>query len=172
MAMSFYKFLSLVLIWAVAYTTGTVWAELSVFIDADSYDFGAFEAPSSEVSTSTIRVINDSFDTPATWSLRASTITAGSLWKLVNGPMVDSDDFRLSAAFHDVQPSSSSFSADDRLILTDQTSSSTAFSIDGSSTGVAVPVGASRNIWFLMETPLSSGTTEQQLIQITVTAGP
>jgi hypothetical protein len=58
------------------------------------------------------------------------------------------------------------------MVPTDQAASSTAFSIDGTQTGAAVPAGQSRNVWFLIDMPLSTSTTDQQAIQVTVTAAP
>lgn len=140
--------------------------------DPNSYGFGDMTMSSAVVSTSTIRVTNTG-TVPATWSLKASTVTTGSPWQITRGALA-LDVFRLSAAFEEVQPSTTAFSAslgdEDRMITTDTLATGTTFSVDGSSTGVNVPIGASRRVWFLMETPLASNATAQQQIQVTVTA--
>jgi hypothetical protein len=158
--------------WAQAYVLGV---DISNLTGAPkSYGFGAVTMSSAVVSTSTIRVSNTG-TVASNWSLRAATTTAGSPWQLTRGAL-GQDLVRLSAGFHTVQPSSTTFSVsagnEDRLITTDALSTGTTFTIDGSTTGVSVPVGASRKIWFLLETPPVTSTTAEQSIQVTVTANP
>jgi hypothetical protein len=140
--------------------------------DPSQYGFGEMSMNSASVSTAAIRVSNVG-TTPATWSLQASTITVGSPWQLTSGA-VGFDAFRLSAGFDEARPPVGAFSSqsgsEDRLTPVDTLASSTAFSIDGSTTGANVSMTESRRIWFLMETPLITSTTEQQLIRVTVTA--
>ncbi|HOW28903.1 MAG TPA: fibronectin type III domain-containing protein [Elusimicrobiota bacterium] len=152
------------------------WAQISLLSvsienengDPDMYGFGTIDMSSAVVSTATIRVTNTG-TTAATWSLRAATITADSPWQLTTGSL-GTDLFRLSAGFDEVKPSSTTFGSEDRLIPTDAASSVTKFSIDSSTTGVNVGINNSRLIWFLIETPLATSTTDQQSIQVTVTA--
>ncbi len=136
--------------------------------DPNSYGYGTLQMSSAVVSTATIRVTNTG-TTAATWSLRAATTTAGSPWQITTGALA-LDQFRVSAGFDEVIPAAGTFGAEDRMSGTDALSSGTVFTIDGSSTGVSVPIANSRNIWFLLETPLASSTTGQQDIQVTVTA--
>jgi hypothetical protein len=158
----------------------STWSQVAVLaVDIENlngapglYGFGAMQMSSAAVSTSTIRVTNTG-SVASTWSLKASTVTAGSPWQLTRGALAQ-DVFRLSAAFEEVRPSTSDFSAslgyEDRIITTEILATGTTFSVDGSSTGVDVPTGATRNVWFLLETPLASNTSSQQQIQVTVTA--
>jgi hypothetical protein len=137
---------------------------------ADTYGFGTVTMSSAVVSTATIRVTNVG-TAASTWSLNAATTTAGSPWQLTSGAL-GLNQLRVSAGFDEAQPSVGGFGAEDRMTPTDQSATGTAFSIDGSTTGVSVPIGDSRLIWFLLETPLASSTTDQQQIQVTVTANP
>ncbi|MGQ0645004.1 MAG: fibronectin type III domain-containing protein [Elusimicrobiota bacterium] len=156
--------------WAQIYVLGVDVANQSS--PADFYGFGSVAMSSAVVSTATIRVTNTG-TAPATWSLRAATTTAGSPWQLTRGAL-GTDVLRLSAGFDEVQPSTGAFSAtsgdEDRMITTDTLASGATFSIDGSATGVNVPISQHRDVWFLLETPLATSTTAQQNIQVTVTA--
>ncbi len=151
------------------------WAQvtvLSVDISSDTYGFGTFTASTSTVSTSTIRVVNNG-TVLSTWNLKASTITTGSPWQITDGSLSPGDLFRLSAAFHLVQPSTTAFGTEDRMTDTDAASdASSKFTINGSSTGYSVPAGEYRNFWLMLETPLSSSTSDEQQIRVTVTATP
>ena len=49
-------------------------------------------------------------------------------------------------------------------------SSGTQFTIDGSQTGVSVPVGLTRQLWLLLNMPLTVSTTDQEQMNVTVTA--
>src|SRR5689334_1031296 len=97
---------------------------------------------SAVVSTATIQVANTG-TVASNWSLRAATTTVGSPWTLTRG-VQGQDTVRLSAAFHAVKPSSTTFYSslgyEDRLITTDALATGTTFSIDGSATGANVPV--------------------------------
>ncbi|MBI4395648.1 MAG: hypothetical protein HY548_01040 [Elusimicrobia bacterium] len=153
------------------------WAQVSLLSvdiqnmdgDPDTYGFGTMNMSSAVVSTSTIRVTNTG-TTPATWSLRASTITVGSPWQITTGGL-GIDAFRMSAAFHGTEPLTANFGVEDRLDPANKASSGADFTVDGSSTGVNVPVGNYRNVWLLLETPTATSTTQEQQIQMTVTAG-
>jgi hypothetical protein len=163
-------------------TPASTWARsyvLGVSINNTSgapkfYDFGSISMSSAVVSTATIQVTNTG-TTASNWSLQAATNTLGSPWVLTRGNK-SQDTFRVSAAFHGTQPSSTTFSSslgfEDRLITTDALATATTFSIDGSATGANVPVSGVRNIWFMMETPPVTSTLSQQSIQVTVTANP
>jgi tetratricopeptide (TPR) repeat protein/N-acetylneuraminic acid mutarotase len=140
---------------------------LSISISTGLYSYGSVIMSSAVVSTETIVVTNNG-DIPTTWSVRASTISP-SLWNLTTGSPAQ-DLFRMRAAFHNVQPSTSAFQAEDILAVTDASSSGTIFSIDGTQTGQSVPAGGTRNLWFLMETPPITSTVEEQKVSVTITA--
>jgi len=123
---------------------------------------------SAAVSTATIRVTNTG-TLPATWSLSASTATAGSPWEITDGALA-LNAFRLSAGFHGTRPAPAAFGAEDRLTPGGASSTNAAFSIDGSSTGAGVPPSESRDLWLLLETPPVTTTVQEQHFQITVIA--
>jgi hypothetical protein len=149
------------------------WAQvslLSVDISSSNYDFGFFTQSTQAVSTSTIRVTNNG-TLPSTWSLAAATTTTGSPWAMTAGSP-GPDRVSLSAGFHASRPARALFGPEDRMVPLAQVSSATAFSIDGTQTGAAVPPTGERNLWMLLETPTSSSVSGGQDIQMTVIAGP
>ncbi|MFQ5868095.1 MAG: hypothetical protein ACE5IT_08940, partial [bacterium] len=102
-----------------------------------------------------------------TYSIKCSS---SSYWAVNSIP--GNDEFTLQAAFHSSQPSNDdiSWKADDILTESLQQCTTAAFSIDGSQHGKDVPPSEIRNIWFRLKTPLSTSTTTQQSITVTISA--
>lgn len=108
----------------------------------------------STVST-TVFYVRNAGNVPATFNVWGST-TQGS-WTLGTAP--DYETPVLQGLFNSVQPPHASF--DDPI--TASTSTAQAGVYDGDQTGVAVPAGESRIIWFRLRLPTSTTTGTQRL---------
>ncbi|PIZ12671.1 MAG: hypothetical protein COY53_08835, partial [Elusimicrobia bacterium CG_4_10_14_0_8_um_filter_37_32] len=115
--------------------------------------------------TEAVIVINNG-NVKETYSIKCSS---SSRWSLGSSP--GADTFSIQSAFHSSEPTAGNFENQD--ILTDalQQCTTAVFSIDGTHNGKEVPVNAQRKLWLSLKTPLSTSTTAQQEMSITITAG-
>ncbi|MBI4060603.1 MAG: right-handed parallel beta-helix repeat-containing protein [Elusimicrobia bacterium] len=124
-----------------------------------------------DVVISTRDAVTNAGNVRETYSLRATTVTAGSPWQIAAAPGIN--QFALYTVFNSTEPSLNDFLAGDALGETDATSSASSFTmgpVGGDQTGVAVPVGGVRHLWFRFAMPTGSSTQAQQNIQVTITA--
>ena len=161
------------------YVYVTVTGVLGVDILETSLDFSGVSANSSDVLVSSATVRNTSTGVTEDYQIRGSN-SVPSNWTLASTP--DEDQFVLYSAFHNVEPTDSDGTwTDDDLTTSDQSCSSTQFSIDDTQNGVAVPAnnpgdysasGSDRGLWFRIKTPtsLTVGSGIAQTITVTVTA--
>lgn len=156
--------------WSGLSNGATVWVNpiLSVSISTDTYNFGTIDCATSTVSGSTTTVINDG-NVTETYSIKCSSTTK---WTPQNTP--GQDEFTLQSAFHSSEPADNDliWKTDDILTESLQTCTTAAFSIDGTEHGKEVPPfdANTRKLWFRLKTPLSTSTTDQQNITITISA--
>ena len=157
--------------WSGLSNGATVWVNsiLSVSVESSEYDFETMETKISSVSVTAITVTNTGNVTEI-YSIKCSSTTK---WTPENTP--GENQFTLQSAFHPSQPENNDLIWKDDDILTESLESCTtaAFSIDGTEHGKNVPPfnNNNRNYWFRLKTPLSTGTTYQQTITVTITAG-
>jgi len=157
--------------WSGLSNGATVWVNpvLSVSISTDTYNFGEFYTSTISVSGTNITVINDG-NVKETYSIKCSSFTTH--WLLKNTP--GNDEFALQAAFHPSQPDNDdiSWKADDILTESLEQCTTAVFSINGDQHGKDVSPFESniRNFWFRLKTPLSTSTTTQQNITVTISA--
>ncbi|MBI4668970.1 MAG: hypothetical protein HY747_07265 [Elusimicrobia bacterium] len=146
-------------------------AFVEISISGASYDFGTFTEVGSSVSASAPVIWNDG-NTILKYSLKAATSTAGTPWTL--GAAQGIDTAVIQGAFHPARPAPENFGAEDAVLGFEQFSQTPAqggrYTIDGSQLGVEVGTGTVRNLWLRFLTPLSTSTTDQQDITMTVTA--
>jgi hypothetical protein len=147
------------------------YASRSATISGGPYLFGALSVGVSSNTAGVITVTNDGTLTN-TYSFSAATTTAGSPWALLSAPPAIADGAVIYGGFHGVRPALGDFGGEDVMTGLSQSSTGTRFSIDGTQTGVAVPVGDSRNAWFRLDMPTASSTESPQDITVTLTAGP
>jgi hypothetical protein len=95
---------------------------------------------------------------PTVWAVDPATPTAYNT-------------FSMFAAFHGTQPSYTTFNIDDIMTQTDAASTNARYSIDGSQTGVAIPIGGARSMWLMLQMPPQTSTIQPQKMIVTVTAG-
>jgi hypothetical protein len=139
---------------------------LSVTVSTSAYNFGSVNLMGSTISISSVTVTN-SGNIIELYSVRATTITAGSPWQIGTSQALNT--FVLQAGFNgNTQPPPPSFGGEDKLSQTDQLCTATKFAIGESC--VSVPVGATRGLWFRLDMPSASTTIEEQEIQVTITA--
>ena len=156
--------------WSGLSNGATVWVNpiLSVSISTDTYNFGELNASTSAVSTANITVTNDG-NIIETYSIKCSSSTK---WTPNNTP--GNDEFTSQAAFHPSQPNNDDIDWESDDILTEslQPCTTAAFSIDNSQSGKNVSPFTSniRDFWLRIKTPLSTSTTTQQAITITISA--
>ena len=150
------------------------WAQIAVrgvTITEASYVFGTVPLATSTASISAVHVTN-SGTIASTYSLSAATTTAGgSPWSLGAGAP-GADIIVVSGAFHGSAPIVAQFGPEDVVTGASQAGTATKYSIDGSQTGVAVPVAGVRLIWFKLAMPTTSSTVNTQDVTVTITAGP
>jgi hypothetical protein len=157
-------------LWSGLSNGATVWVcpILSVSISTDTYAFGTIECATSTVSGNTISVTNDG-NVTETYSIKCSSTTK---WTPQDTP--DQDKFTLQSAFHSSEPANNDliWKADDILNESLKPCTTAVFSIDGTEHGKNVPPfdGNIKKLWFRLKTPLSTSTTDQQTITITISA--
>ncbi|HNI58062.1 MAG TPA: hypothetical protein PKZ00_10800, partial [Elusimicrobiota bacterium] len=105
----------------------------------DPYLFGSLAVGSSSHTATAITLLNDG-NIASTYSLSAATSTAGSPWSIGTALPASADVVVVSGGFHGSRPALGAFGPEDVITGTDAPASVTKFSIDGTATGVAVPV--------------------------------
>jgi hypothetical protein len=151
---------------------------LSVSISTDTYDFGEVPLGNSTHTVSLITVINEG-NMNETYSLKVSSITlyngGSSLWKSTD-TTTGHDRFILYSIFHGTNVATSYFQLNDAVVEENRSSTSERYTYEGGSppykqTGVGVPPGEDRKIWFRLDMPASSSSAAKERIQTTITAG-
>lgn len=143
----------------------------SVTVTGSPYNFGSLAVGASSVTASGITVTN-SGNVSTTYFLSAATTTAGSPWILGPALPAGPDSPVVAGGFHATRPGAGLFGPEDVLTNASQTASGTAYSIDGTQTGVAAGVGQVRTLWFKLDMPTTSATSTSQDITVTLTASP
>jgi uncharacterized Zn-binding protein involved in type VI secretion len=166
--------------WSGLSNGATVWVNpiLSVSISTNTYDFGDVPMGQSTHTVSVITVTNEG-NVNETYSLKISSVTlydnSPSLWKSTN-TTTGHNRFIFYAIFHAVQVSTSNFDSDDYVIDENRASTADWFSDnDGGGdkqTGINVPKGDDRKLWFRLDMPTSTTTGKEEKITVTITAGP
>ncbi len=167
-------------LWSGLSNGATVWVNpiLSVSISTNTYDFGDVPMGVSTHTVSVITVTNEG-NVNETYSLKISSVTlydnSPSLWKSTN-TTTGHNRFIFYAIFHAVQVSTSNFDSDDYVIDENRASTADCFSDnDGGGnkqTGINVPKGDDRKLWFRLDMPTSTTTGKEEKITVTITAGP
>ncbi|MDI6757023.1 MAG: hypothetical protein QME32_03265 [Endomicrobiia bacterium] len=131
------------------------------------YDFGLLDTAVSSNSATAITVVNTG-NVNETYKMRCSN---SNNW--TSGSSAGYDIFVARAAYHGSRPSVADFDANDnKLTLSDKTSSSSVFSINGAQTAADIDpfVSSSRSAWLRLDTPLATSTSAQQTINVIITA--
>ncbi|HAH31431.1 MAG TPA: hypothetical protein DCL44_03850 [Elusimicrobia bacterium] len=150
---------------SVFYTVGP-----SIEIVELSYDFSSLYLGVSSISATAVTVKNDGNVTETFW-IRAATVTAGSPWFLSTDGTPGINEAVLEAVFHDLRPENADFGSEDLVTTVYQTSQTGGggndrYTVNGSSTGVSVPVGQSRSFWFRFTPPQVSSATSVPAINV------
>ena len=143
----------------------------SVTVTGSPYNFGSLAVGASSVTASGITVTN-SGNVPTTYFLEAATTTAGSPWILQPALPAGPDAPVIEGGFHATRPGAGLFGPEDVITNASQSSSASAYSIDGTQTGVSVGIGQVRTLWFKLDMPTTSATSTAQNITVTITANP
>lgn len=143
----------------------------SVTVTGSPYNFGTLAVGASSVTASGITVTN-SGNVPTTYFLEAATTTAGSPWILQPALPAGPDAPVIAGGFHATRPGAGLFGPEDVITNASQSSSASAYSIDGTQTGVSVGIGQVRTLWFTLDMPTTSATSTAQNITVTITANP
>ncbi len=152
---------------ATAVAQGTI---LSVSVDSDTYDFGTFLAAQSTITARPIVVTNTGNITQK-YLLKAATGTVNSPWSLGDGR--GNDVIVLNGLFNSGRPTDGNFEAvGSTIAVADAVAGTAGGNFAGDENGDSVPIGANRNVWFRLGMPLSTSTTDQQIVQFTITATP
>ncbi|MEK7287102.1 MAG: hypothetical protein AAB091_00890 [Elusimicrobiota bacterium] len=143
---------------------------VSVTVSPGAYNFGSMFTNTSSVTANSIVVTNDG-NVYETYSMKATTATAGTLWKLGSNVSTNADEANLRAAFHGSRPAAGNFDANDDLAYANKTSNAAeTFTIGASSTGYNANVNEGRDLWINLNMPLMTSTTDQQDFTLTITA--
>jgi len=164
--------------WSTISNGATTYAKggLSIrIVGATYYSFGEVPVGVNQSTSSLTPLTIENFgDVVATWQLRCTTSTLnGTPW--TSGSTPGNNIFTLKALFNGLQPATTNFEDTyDVLYNYNTTCTSTSvnarYSIDGTYSGVSVPVGAQKNLWFKLHMPLTTSTTVQQGIRVYITA--
>lgn len=143
----------------------------SVDIIQLEFDFLSLGLGVSSITASGITIQNDG-ETGETFRIRATTTTAGSQWVLSTDGTAGLDEPVLQAAFHATRPTDANFGSEDLVTEAYQTSDGARYSVDGTATGVSVPVGGTRTLWFRLTTPTISRIGPQTITVYVQGAAP
>jgi len=139
---------------------------LSVTLSPKPYDFTTVNIAGTTVSTSAI-VVNNSGNVSETYSLSVATTGAQTVWSV--GTTVPSyNTFVLFGGFNSAQPLWSNFIAGDVVISTPTAASPTVYALN--QTGYRTLATSSTDLWLRLDMPLTTSTTIQQLMSVTVSA--
>ena len=126
--------------------------------------FGAVTTSSATVSTGSTSVQNDGNITE-TFSL---DLTDPTVWTAVQAAPSAAEEYALLAQFNATQPGVGTFTYVDHALSTTSTASS-ASQFAGDQTGLSVPSGGTRILWFRFNAPVSTGETTEKTIVVTIT---
>ncbi len=161
-------------LWSLLSNGATAYAQIpvrGVSVDKALYLFGTVPVGTSTYSTTAVNVTN-SGNIASTYSLSVATTTAGSPWSIGTALPTAPNVVVVFGAFNAALPAPALFGPEDVLTTVSQASTIAKFSINGTQTGVAVPVGAARALWFGVAMPTTSSTVQSQDMTVTITAGP
>ena len=97
----------------------------------------------------------------------------GSPWEILGSTPAAPNGLVFYGVFDgDVAPVLGDFDVDDVIGPENRNSTSGQFSVAGSTTGVSVPAGESRNLWIRLDAPTTTTTMEEQVLRIEITAQP
>ncbi len=157
--------------WSIRSSITQAWAQvviLSVTLTPTTYyDFG-LQPTAISTNSATVITVENTGNVNEIYKMRS---TNSANWLL--GSSIGYDIFVLHAAYHGSRPTVDNFGANDnKMTLTDRTSSATVFTIDGSHTASNIDpfVNDIRNLWFRFDTPLATSTSVQQTINVVITA--
>jgi hypothetical protein len=111
-------------------------------------------------------VVTNTGNVKETYWVRASTVGAPSPWRI--GAAQALDQYVLSMLINGAEPAAGDFGAEDRMADAEQACTAAVFAFGGDC--VQVPVGASRTLWFKLDTPTVTSTAASQDIRIFVRA--
>lgn len=137
----------------------------------DPYLFGNLGVGASSHTATGVTVLNDG-NVASTYSLSVATTTAGSPWAIGAALPASANVAVVSAGFHPSRPALGDFAAEDVMTGTPALATGAVYTIDGSETGVAVPAGQNRTLWFRLDMPTASDTESTQDLTVTITANP
>jgi hypothetical protein len=140
---------------------------LSVIISPNSYGFGSVPVSSAVVSTTAITV-NNAGNVTQTYTLSVTTVGPTSVWSVGIATPTSYNTFVLFGGFNSAKPSSATFTSQDVITKTPSASTNQIFAMD--QTGVSVPCGNDRKLWFLLDMPPTTSTIKEQQMDVTITA--
>ena len=139
----------------------------SVSIDLANFDFGALPLATNNNLSSSATVTNDG-NIVSTWGVRISN--PDPVWT-AHTSAVGADQYLLMALFNDsvTPPASGDFTAANDNVTTAQVdASATAYA--GNQSGLNVPVGGTRGLWFRLDMPTSSSVSTQRSFTVEIEA--
>ncbi len=149
-------------------TSTTVTPVLSVMFGSSTYNFGSVNMGATTVSTSAITVTNGG-NGPETYGLSVATSGPETVWGPGTSPPASFDTFLIYGTFNATPPPPSSFGVEDIVTSTMAASDATKFTVGGQA-GFNIPSNAARIFWMRLDMPLTTSTTTQQQMNMTITA--
>jgi DNA-binding beta-propeller fold protein YncE/predicted nucleotidyltransferase len=126
-----------------------------------------------QVVASTGVVVRNNGSLLNSYTLRASTYTAGTPWSVSNSPPAGPDALVLYGVYDGgTAPVLGDFGVEDVIETSAQVGSETKFSVSGAITGTSVPAGEDRPLWIRLDMPTTSQTVAPQSIRIEISAQP
>jgi len=151
----------------------TTWAQiyvLSINLSGATtfYDFGLIAPAISTNSANAVAVTNDG-NVTENYSMDASSTTD---WTLGASTPTSTNVFVLMGAFHNVQPSTSSFTLGDVYTASLVAADASHFTIDGTETGLDIDPfsNSTRHLWFRLDTPTQSSSANKETSSVTIQA--
>lgn len=137
---------------------------ISVSISEDAVSLGSVNAGATVISSEPVKITNDGSGIEETYSISLSNPDGWTASQTAAG----ADTYVLNAAFSSASSNIIWSEADHALSTTPVASSTTKFA--GDQTGINVPQGALRILWFQFKAPTATLVNTEQDIVITITA--
>lgn len=148
---------------------------LSLSILPTTYAYGEIYLNSSTNSATNLTITNMG-NVDVNFSVKASTMTPGSQWLVWDSPAAAPahNKLLLKAVMHDTRPGLADYGDEDLVTGTNQGSQNISqggrYTVNDAQTGVAVPAGQQRKIWFRLDMPVSSYSIQPQALKFTIEA--
>ena len=149
---------------------------LSLSISPTTYAYGQIPLNTSTNSATNLTLTNEG-NVDVNFSINATTITPDSQWQVWDSTETAPayNKLLLRAVFHDIIPTLADYGDEDlvteQIRVSQNITGGGRYTVNNVQTGIAVPAGEQRKIWFRLDMPTSSYSVKPQSLKFTIEAG-